>query len=80
MIDLLPALPRAWPSGQAFGLCARDGFVVDQTWSEGRLTRVTLTSRLGRTAVLRYGTQQRTVVTTPGGQTVFDGSLAPVPE
>ncbi|MBL9193857.1 MAG: glycoside hydrolase family 95 protein [Opitutaceae bacterium] len=80
VIDLLPALPRAWPSGQAFGLCARDGFVVDQTWSEGRLTRVTLTSRLGRTAVLRYGTQQRTVVTTPGSQTVLDGSLAPMTE
>ena len=30
-IELLPALPKAWPTGKVTGLCARGGFVVDCT-------------------------------------------------
>ncbi|WP_317194731.1 glycoside hydrolase family 95 protein [Hymenobacter telluris] len=46
-IDLLPALPDAWPTGEVTGLVARGGYVVDLAWKQGNITRVRITSRLG---------------------------------
>ncbi len=52
-IDILPALPDAWPSGEVTGLVARGGYVVDLAWSQGRVTHLRITSRLGGTCRLR---------------------------
>jgi len=41
-IDLLPALPPAWPEGQVAGLRARGGLTVGITWQEGRVTKAHL--------------------------------------
>jgi alpha-L-fucosidase 2 len=46
-LDLLPALPAAWPTGAVTGLVARGGYVVDLAWNQGQLTRVRILSRLG---------------------------------
>lgn len=43
-IDLLPALPSAWPDGEASGLRARGGITVDVRWRSGRVTEVRLRS------------------------------------
>ncbi len=46
-VHLLPALPAIWPSGEVKGLVARGGFVIDMKWSEGRIQKLTVHSRLG---------------------------------
>ncbi|QIL76649.1 glycoside hydrolase family 95 protein [Hymenobacter sp. HDW8] len=46
-IDLLPALPDAWPTGEVTGLVACGGYVVDLAWNQGKITRARITSRLG---------------------------------
>jgi alpha-L-fucosidase 2 len=52
-IRLLPALPPEWADGSAHGLRARGGFELDQEWSNGQLTQVTLRSSIGGTVRLR---------------------------
>jgi alpha-L-fucosidase 2 len=75
LLELLPALPKNWPAGSVNGLCARDGFVLDETWRGGVLTRAVLTSKLGRPCLLRSGPHEITLATQPGGRYTFDGNL-----
>ena len=48
IVSLLPALPKAWPTGSVKGLCARDGFVVDMAWENSALKQVVIHSKLGQ--------------------------------
>jgi alpha-L-fucosidase 2 len=74
-IHLLPALPKAWPTGSIQGLCARGGFEVDLTWQEGKLREVTLRSNLGQPAKVRYGNKVISLATKAGESRKLNGSL-----
>ena len=69
LIDVLPALPKAWPSGFEKGLRARGGFEVDVEWRDGRLVQCRLRNlacESGR-VTMRYGTRTAKV-SLPVGQ------------
>jgi alpha-L-fucosidase 2 len=53
-IDLLPALPSAWPEGEARGLRARGGLTVDLAWKNGRVTAYRLTSQTPEKITVRF--------------------------
>lgn len=52
-IYLLPALPKAWPTGKVTGLKARGGFEVDMEWENGQLTKAVVYSELGGNCRIR---------------------------
>ena len=54
-LELLPALPKAWPSGSVKGLRARGGFEVDMAWENGKVVKLTVKSNLGKPCRIRNG-------------------------
>jgi alpha-L-fucosidase 2 len=62
-IDLLPALPTAWPTGSISGVRTRGGFELDMAWRDGAPERITLR---GNGAVrLKWGESATTVTAAP---------------
>ncbi|MCA8967887.1 MAG: glycoside hydrolase family 95 protein, partial [Planctomycetes bacterium] len=53
-IHLLPALPKAWPSGSVKGLRARGGYTVDISWEEGRLKKAVIVPDFDGKFSVRY--------------------------
>jgi alpha-L-fucosidase 2 len=65
-IELLPALPAAWPQGSVRGLCARGGYVINIAWNGGKLETADLVSRVGGRARIRYGSNVTAIQLQPG--------------
>jgi alpha-L-fucosidase 2 len=60
VIDLLPSLPDAWPTGRVRGIRARGGVEIDLAWKEGQATA----------AVLKATVDGRHTVRVPEGQQI----------
>ncbi len=66
-VDLLPALPSAWPEGSVAGLRARGGIAITElSWKYGRLARVRVRSDLGGPVRIRYGSLTADFATAAG--------------
>jgi alpha-L-fucosidase 2 len=57
-INLLPALPDAWSSGEIRGLRARGGYEVDIRWENHLLVAATIRSLTGQTPLVEIEGKQ----------------------
>jgi alpha-L-fucosidase 2 len=71
LIDLLPALPDAWPDGKITGLRARGGFGIDLTWRSGKLSEAVITSSNGGKAWVRSNGRIQPLTFKPGGKQII---------
>jgi len=71
VVRLLPALPSTWHDGEAQGLGARTGLVVDLAWRGGVLAAASLRSIRGddRDVIVAYGAR-RTTLRVPAGASI----------
>ncbi|KKB13482.1 alpha/beta hydrolase [Devosia geojensis] len=54
-VRLLPALPRAWPSGSVRGVRARGGLTLDFSWEGHAITALSVTASQSYSGTLRCG-------------------------
>ncbi len=59
-IELLPALPKAWPTGKVLGLRARGGYTVDIQWKDGKVTQYRIASPEPRAVRIRVNGETTT--------------------
>jgi alpha-L-fucosidase 2 len=74
-IELLPALPSAWPTGFVRGLRARGGFEVDISWKQGALDGAVLRAKPGEPFALRYRGRTVKLAMPAQGAMTLDGAL-----
>jgi alpha-L-fucosidase 2 len=77
-IELLPALPAAWPKGKVTGLRARGAFEIDIEWAEGKLVTAKVKSLKGKPCVVACGGREVSLRTRAGETVRLDGDLRPV--
>ncbi|MBC8769103.1 glycoside hydrolase N-terminal domain-containing protein [Arenibacter sp. BSSL-BM3] len=74
-IHILPAVPKAWPTGKISGLKARGGIEVDIEWSHGKLNKLVLKSDHNQTVKIRYHKEVIRFDLNAGKVLNLDGSL-----
>jgi alpha-L-fucosidase 2 len=74
-LELLPALPTAWVTGEVRGLRARGGFVVNMKWAQSKLEEVEIQSEAGRECVVKYGGKEVRLATKEGKRYKLTGDL-----
>ncbi len=74
-IELLPALPSAWPNGSVTGLRARGQFLVGITWKDGQLVSATIEGVDGDSCQVRYRDKVVTLRGLSGSEQTLDKEL-----
>jgi alpha-L-fucosidase 2 len=74
-LNLLAALPKAWPAGKVTGLRARGGFTVDIAWNDGQLTEARIASTIAGPVTVRSGGRSAEFKTTAGQVLILSGEL-----
>lgn len=64
-IQLLPALPDAWPQGKVTSMRARGGHVVDFEWKDGKVIEYQVRSKAPGKVNVRIGGEVTTVDAKP---------------
>lgn len=75
VIQILPALPDAWPAGEVKGLRARGGFEVSIKWEEKRMVSCSIKSLAGSDLNIRYNGKTFTSATKSGMTYELDRDL-----
>lgn len=70
-LQILPAIPDSWATGEVKGLLAEGGYTVDMKWSQGMLSSVTIHATKDGTCFLRVPQRVR------GGADVKLGPVKP---
>lgn len=65
-IELLPALPKAWPNGKISGMRARGNLAVDMEWKDGKITELRIMSPEPKELKVRFNGETRTIQSTSG--------------
>lgn len=74
-IELLPALPKAWPAGRVAGLRARGGFEVDMAWGDGVLQRAVIRANRNGTCHVHYADARKQLDMNAASAVTLDGNL-----
>lgn len=77
-IELLPALPSAWPEGSVKGLRARGGFEIDLDWKAGQLVSATLRNPEGEKGTLRSNEKPASIQISKGESVRLGPELKPL--
>ncbi len=75
VVQILPALPSAWPEGEVSGLKARGNFEISVKWHEGVAQKITIKSLSGTPLNLSYNGNINSMETEKGLTYIFDSNL-----
>lgn len=65
-IRLLPALPDSWETGNVKGICARGGFEIEMSWSNKKLDKTLISSKIGGKTTLIFGDKKQDITLKKG--------------
>jgi len=75
VIQLLPALPAAWLSGEVNGLCARGAFEVDMKWKNGVMVTATIYAKTDSKCFVKYKNNVVEIDLEKGESVTLNGQL-----